>query len=307
MRVFAPGKLVLTGAYAVLEGAPAIVVATSRGATADASRAALTPTPEVLVALGGGIAPHVDAASLFVGTRKLGLGASAAILVASLGALEAAAGADLSRPAVRHALFDRARAAHAEAQGGGSGVDVAASVHGGVLRYVPGSARPVALPPGTQLSVLACATSARTSELRGHVDALASSRPAEHRALLDELAGVAERAAAAVDAADRAAFVDTVRETADVLGRLGRAAGAGIVPEGFDALAALAAREGAAFCVSGAGGGDVAAFVGSGPPSQAFLERAHALGLFLVDLEIDQKGARVVPAAPAFAAAAQAT
>jgi hypothetical protein len=31
VRVFAPGKLVLTGAYAVLEGAPAIVVATSAG------------------------------------------------------------------------------------------------------------------------------------------------------------------------------------------------------------------------------------------------------------------------------------
>ena len=37
MKVFAPGKLVLTGAYAVLEGAPAIVVATSRGAFADGS------------------------------------------------------------------------------------------------------------------------------------------------------------------------------------------------------------------------------------------------------------------------------
>ncbi len=47
MRVFAPGKLVLTGAYAVLEGAPAIVVATNRGAVADATRVALTATPEV--------------------------------------------------------------------------------------------------------------------------------------------------------------------------------------------------------------------------------------------------------------------
>ena len=30
MRVLAPGKLVVTGAYAVLEGAPAIVVAVDR-------------------------------------------------------------------------------------------------------------------------------------------------------------------------------------------------------------------------------------------------------------------------------------
>jgi len=34
VRIIAPGKLVLTGAYAVLEGAPAIVVAVDRYAVA---------------------------------------------------------------------------------------------------------------------------------------------------------------------------------------------------------------------------------------------------------------------------------
>ena len=38
MKVFAPGKLVLTGAYAVLSGAPAIVFATNRGVYADGER-----------------------------------------------------------------------------------------------------------------------------------------------------------------------------------------------------------------------------------------------------------------------------
>ena len=41
----APGKLVLTGAYAVLEGAPAIVVAVDRYAVADASRI-MSPLPK---------------------------------------------------------------------------------------------------------------------------------------------------------------------------------------------------------------------------------------------------------------------
>ena len=113
MKVFAPGKLVLTGAYVVLGGAPAIVVATSRGAYADGSRTNPTPTAEVRAALGDVVSPHVDASSLFLGSRKLGLGASSAILVASLGAREAARGADLGHPDVRLAIFNRARAAHA--------------------------------------------------------------------------------------------------------------------------------------------------------------------------------------------------
>jgi phosphomevalonate kinase len=47
----APGKLVLSGAYAVLEGAPALVAAIDRYAVADASRPTLRVTPEVREAL----------------------------------------------------------------------------------------------------------------------------------------------------------------------------------------------------------------------------------------------------------------
>ncbi len=299
MKVFAPGKLVLTGAYAVLEGAPAIVVATSRGAIADTSRLALTATPEVAAALGDVPAPHVDASALFVGQRKLGLGASAAILVASLAAREAEAGASLSDPKVRAALFGRARAAHAKAQSGGSGVDVAASVYGGALRYVPGEASPVSLPSGLVLTVFACATSARTAELRELVDRLAETRPQVHRARLDELGAIAREAANAVDRADGTGFVTAVQRTATSLRRLGTEAGAPIVPAGFAELEEEAARHRAAFCVSGAGGGDVAVHVGPTRPSPDLLARARALGMFIVDLELDEKGVRSTSSVPA--------
>ena len=292
MKTFAPGKLVITGAYAVLDGAPSIVVATTRGATADSARAALTPTPEVRAAIGDVTAPHVDASSMFIGARKLGLGASAAILVASLAAREAERGADLSSPAVREALFARARAAHREAQGGGSGVDIAASVHGGVLRYTMSSMAPVHLPLLTRLSVFACGTSARTSELRAEIQRFAQKNPVVHRVCMNELCIVAEEAASAVERGDHHAFVEAVRRTSRSLARLGSASGAPIVPAGFDVLGDLAAKEGAALCVSGAGGGDVAAFVGERAPSAEFLERAHAFGLFLLDIGIDEKGVR---------------
>ena len=305
MKAFAPGKIVLSGAYAVLDGAPAIVMATTRGALADSTRLQPTPTLEVRAALGDAPAPHVDASSMFVGGRKLGLGASAAILVASLAAREADRGADLADPRIREALFVRARTAHAVAQQGGSGVDVAASVHGGVLRYTTTAAPSrIALPTGTVVTVFACGTSARTSDLRAQVAAAPKSL---YDACIGELK---EIAASAVDAAtrdDRAAFVLAVRRASRGLARLGAAASAPIVPVGFDALEELAARESAAFSVAGAGGGDVAVFVGGAAPSPEFLERARALGLFLLDIGLDEKGVRVVREAPQHVGAGERT
>jgi phosphomevalonate kinase len=79
------------------------------------------------------------------------------------------------------------------------------------------------------------------------------------------------------------------------------------VPEGFESLEALAAREDAALCVSGAGGGDVAGFVGSATPSRTFLERAGALGLFLLDVDLDEKGVRIARDSTPSSAAARAS
>lgn len=302
---FAPGKLVLTGAYAVLEGAPAVAVAVSRGAYADSSRTAVTPTPEVLAAFGPDVrAPHADASAMFVGARKLGLGASAAILVASIAAREAAAGADLSDPRVRERLFLLARHAHAEAQGGGSGVDVATSIHGGAIQYVMGEpVKSVSLPKGIRVDVFACGTSARTSELRAEIDRLARTNAVVHRACMTELVGIANDAARTIQAGDGAGFVEALRRTARGLAHLGVAARVGIVPAGFETLEEVAQHEGAAFSVSGAGGGDVAVYVGRSAPSQKFLERAHALGLFSLDLTLDNEGVRIASGTSAAAEA----
>jgi len=299
--------MVLTGAYAVLEGAPALAIAVSRGAYADSARAALTPTPEVAAALertqeGPVVAPHVDASAMFVGSRKLGLGASAAILVASLAARISDSGADLGDPAVRDGLFVRAREAHAEAQGGGSGIDVAASVYGGTIRYVRGErVRHVALPAGLGVHVFACGTSARTSELRAEVDRLAKSNPSVHRACFAELGAIAREADAAIAQSDAGAFVEALRRTARSLARLGVAAQVGIVPAGFETLEEIARGERASFSVSGAGGGDVAVYVGPAAPSPAFLEAAHALGLFSLSLSLDPNGVRVADRVSALA------
>ena len=52
MKARAPGKLVLSGAYAVLEGAPAIVAAVDRYAMADTEQAAAFVGAELQAAIG---------------------------------------------------------------------------------------------------------------------------------------------------------------------------------------------------------------------------------------------------------------
>jgi phosphomevalonate kinase len=278
VRVVAPGKLVLTGAYAVLEGAPAIVVAVDRHALVDVA------TPD-----------DVDVRALHDETgRKLGLGSSAASMVASQGARAVARGEDLADPAVRAALFRAVRDEHARSQRGGSGVDVAASVHGGALRYAlegpdgEPSVRAVEMPARVELHAFWSGTSARTSDLRARVDAL-RARSGLALARLRLLAAVA---ASAVDSGDARAFVRAARDTGDALDALGRAADAPIVPPAFAELARLAERADGAFLPSGAGGGDVAVWLGLAPPPAAFLDRAGALGMRPLGLKLDIRGVR---------------
>src|ERR1700733_4418194 len=213
MRVVAPGKLVLTGAYAVLEGAPAIVVAVDRYAVVDVS------APD-----------DVDVRALHdQDGRKLGLGSSAASMVASQGARAIARGEDPRDARGGAGIFRGVREAHAHEQRGGSGVDVAAAVHGGALRYVTdgkeASLRAVELPPGLVLRAFWSGGSARTSELRARVDALRARSPLA----LGRLRLLAAVAASAVDAGDCRAFVRAASDCGRALEALGHAADAPIV------------------------------------------------------------------------------
>jgi phosphomevalonate kinase len=283
MKVIAPGKLVLTGAYAVLDGAPAIVAAVDRHALVDST------------------APHdVDTRSLHDARgHKLGLGSSSASLVASLGARAAARGEDLCDPRVRAGLFREARRDHARSQGGGSGADVAAAVHGGVLRYAVAGpeggeavVRKTKLPPGLVWMAFWSGTSARTSDLVARVR---SPRVRDTHAAR-RLHPLAAHAAACVDAGDCRGFVAAARDYGRALDVLGRTADAPIVPPAFAELAELAASEDGAFLPSGAGGGDVAVWLSSGTPSRAFSTRAAALSLVPLDLRLDPDGVRKAPA-----------
>lgn len=286
----APGKVVLSGSYSVLEGAPAIVAAVDRYVIADASRRADFVTAEVRAAIDAGsldFAPWFDASALRVtepdgSSRKLGIGSSAAILVASLAAAS-------PEGASREALFEQALAAHRVAQGGGSGVDVAASVFGGILvcslNPTSGSldVRPHALPSGTVVEVFSSPISAETRSLLRLVRAFAERAPKEYRSLMDRSAAGANLAMRARAPSE---FIEAFREQTMALGELGEKAGAPIVTPETARLAAIAESEGAAFGPSGAGGGDIALFIGAAASSDAFRAEARGAGLSPLAMQI---------------------
>jgi len=291
----APGKLVLSGAYAVLSGAPALVVAVDRYVLADSARPATFLTPEVRAALAERPAPWFDASALRDGDKKLGLGSSAAILVASLAALELANEPALSDEALCGRVYERAFVAHRAAQGGGSGVDVAASAHGGLLaarRTQAGQLElsRLRLPSGLEFQVWACSVAASTSEFLARIAAFRERDAAAHARCIAAQADAAELALDAVRRGHAADFVAAIARQVGTLSALGRAASANIVTAELSELAQLAETQGAAFLPVGAGGGDVAYWVGAVAPSPGFAARARELGLSRVDLTLEARG-----------------
>lgn len=301
MIALAPGKIVLSGAYAVLEGAPALVAAVDRYVTADGSRPATLITAEVQAAIDAGAidrAPSFDAMPLRTplpdgGSRKLGLGSSAAILVASIAAV--VGDPRLPPAALAAKVFVPAFAAHRRAQPRGSGIDVAASAHGGVIRarIIAGGGldvKPHALPKGVVIEVFACPASASTDDLIGQVQALSRRDPARYDRLLGNAAAQAREAA---NADDIAPLLTALELQFDALADLGAAASASIVTAEVALLRRFASTEGAVFGPSGAGGGDIAVYFGRKASSAAFREQAQGAGFALLALRVGAPGVSV--------------
>jgi phosphomevalonate kinase len=293
VRASAPGKLVLSGAYSVLEGAPAIVSAVDRYVVSDSERPAELVTPEVRAAFGDLPVPYFDATALRAQERKLGLGSSAAILVASLAA--ARGRADQPEDELRRHIEPLALRAHRRAQAGGSGIDVAASVWGGTLiatRNGPEALdlQTAALPEELIVEAWASDVSASTPELLASVARLRAERRADYTEIMDVLVAAARRAAQALvrrDPSDMLAMLHAQREG---LSALGRAARVPIVTPAVARLAAWAEPRGAAVLPAGAGGGDIVLWVSTRSSPEEFRVLAGQLAHFHVSLALQARG-----------------
>lgn len=270
----------LSGEYAVLDGAPAIVAAVDARAIATlaANDAAASSVPPEVAATWQlarerfpslpDAPPSIDVRALRdpTGAQKLGLGSSAAAAAATAGLALAHAGLRLDAEDSRRALFELAFEGHRVIAPEGSGADVAAASLGGFVRFEASAREPGALPACRELMappwlltrVVWTGQAARTSDLVAQVRAFQAREPRAFAAHASELADAAREFA---DAFERAAVGHVLAMTVryhEAMRALGDAAGAPIVEQRLAKVAQLAADTGGAAKPSGAGGGDVA-------------------------------------------------
>jgi len=266
----APGKALLCGEYAVLEGAPALVASVDRRVsvtwstrstpmpqevevTARLTQAQLGPVPGALV---------VDVSALQQDRIKLGLGSSAAAAVATSGAIFATHGHRLDDPTTLQRVFDCALRGHASVAPQGSGIDVAASTFGGFLRFARSEdeieIREVQAPQELAIRLVWTGHAARTSELLEKVHVLRHDDPAGYRSCIDRLSELSRAFANAFEAGDASEVITQAASYAEAMNALGSAAGAPIVDARLRRTAELALRFSGSAKPCGAGGGDVA-------------------------------------------------
>lgn len=279
LRASAPGKVVLLGEYAVLYGAPALVMAADRRAIVDIESASTAgielyapdvhPEPvhfelntdgtprwtrgaeaanalELVTGLLrglcsiGAIQPdtlacrlRLDTSSFFwrsgAGTEKLGLGSSAALTVALASGLVRYVGRE-DLLADRALWLRQLLALHRQfQQGRGSGLDVAASLYGGVIRYeLRGNDEPhaeaVAWPQDLAPIMVWSGQSASTSRFLADLEAWRAREPVSAADLFTDLSRIAGRAVAAIQVADSLQVLELTEKYADLLQKLGEAA-----------------------------------------------------------------------------------
>jgi phosphomevalonate kinase len=266
----APGKLLLTGEYAVLDGAPALMIAVDRRAIArpgevPASSPFLVAVADELASRRGAADPAVaiartivvDSTAFYDGDHKLGLGSSAAVTVAAT-ALALAATEDAGN---RAQILAIALAAHASAQGlrgvRGSGADIAAAVYGGTLAFERGNVQPLRWPAAVRLIAFFTGQSADTVELVAQVTAHRGN--AEVARALAAIADVSRATCAVLDAAEPASnlLITQLDLAAEATGLLATTTGLALVPDCVRAARSAMKPLGGTAKTTGAGGGDV--------------------------------------------------
>lgn len=281
----APGKVVLSGEYAVLDGAPAISMAVDRranvivtgiddgwhrvsapghssvegrfvadGHTIDWLRGAANyaVVDAVWRTLGPGGKDHLsielDTQSFFDrdSGKKIGVGSSAALTVALVAALSRS----------RDVLGGALRAHKILQRGVGSGVDVATSVSGGLIEYRMKESTISALrwPAGLAYRLVWTGVPASTRSK------LARFAGIGHRSSRDALVRAAESMASAWQSAST--VMQQYPTYIEALRQFSVDHGLGIFDAGHDRLVSEAAAMGLVYKPCGAGGGDVGILLG---------------------------------------------
>ncbi len=304
----APGKVVAWGEYAVLAGAPAVVLAVDRMAQVElkpaerdwsfVSRGFLSPgvhtatsefnpcpaarlINETLRFWGNTEYPEPfraisDSADFYRDGQKLGIGSSAAVCVATYAAL-----ADLLD---RKPDLEEAHAIHQAFQGGaGSGLDVATCWHGGVVRFVGGSANQASLPDNLYWQII---WTGRPSETPARLASFSDWRGAGPTPELDALCQSSTTLTEEPSLSALENYVESLRT-------LDEAAKLGIYTPEHSRLETIASTHPVVYKPCGAGGGDIGAVFSDDPQAlTTFSAAAHEQGFMQLDLELAEHGVR---------------
>lgn len=319
----APGKVVLSGEYAVLDGAPAICAAVDRRATVtieehdepwhkvvapglNASEGRFVMNQDTFEWLAGGesyaLLEHVWRAvcptpSRYVAcsldtqefldeesSQKTGLGSSAALAVALSTALCA-----MFAPAADATQI--AQSSHRKFQCGvGSGVDVACSQQGGLIEYRMDRRQNSQLdwPVGLAFAVL---WSGIPSGTAGRLRTLAQSRLQPSRGNLGK---AAEQMAKIWRDGSAQHILDAYRMYTEVLRNFSDDHDLGIFDAGHGAMVDAAHEMGLIYKPCGAGGGDIGiALAGDEAAISAFVASPVASGFKPLNVAIDARGAEL--------------
>ena len=326
---YAPGKAVLSGEYAVLVGAPSLVMAVNRYArcsitpntskiwsfkssgfsgrsehaldslarpadmastdparllswvlaTAPANQNGKPTSASAFEGLPEGAEVVTDTQDMFESELKLGLGSSAALITALTGCVGALRG---DQPPT----FETIHRAHQASQGGiGSGLDVATSLAGGVIRFQSGRAEPARWPADLHYRFVYTGKPASTSPLVQRFNAWRES--AQKSTEIEPLTALFD---ASATLANSGINLDNLHRYVQALRDLDGSAGIGIYSSEHQQLASIAERYHLLYKPCGAGGGDLGVAIGDSEASLNRFASAIATNFAVIDLEIAANG-----------------
>ncbi|MDJ0956105.1 MAG: hypothetical protein QNI91_04580 [Arenicellales bacterium] len=228
---------------------------------------------------------------------KLGLGSSAALTVALAEAfVEYTGQARWSLDRWMPALIK----AHRRFQGDqGSGVDVAASLHGGLIEYRWINKRPCAdhlrLPSGLKFVFVWSGQSASTHQLLQRLRSWRENHSVNYTRCMDELGSISSGAIEAIRQGNTAAFLTATDRFSTAVAELGVQSGLEIFNPAHQDLLDMAKKARLVYKPCGAGGGDLGVAMGvESENTKKFAELVKNSDYQIIDISLIPEGVQTI-------------
>jgi phosphomevalonate kinase len=356
IKATAPGKLILLGEYAVLEGAPALVMAVNR--YAEVTLETISSEFNILEAPAIGIftlpflikddkvsflhsisKEQQEKLNFFIRTlehtlqsyeqsitklskikitintsqffnetdnQKFGLGSSAALTVALLAALIKFGNQVFEIGKETDLLLKTALQTHRQAQGNlGSGIDITASVLGGILQYqiidkefsqVPFYDK-LTIPDDLHILIIWTGSSASTKNFIQKIEEYRRKQSDDFDNIIKEMNKISTQGIEAIKLKDTSKYLEAVEKYYNEMKNLGLQSSTPIISKNHQENYEIVAHAGGVYKPSGAGGGDLGiAFCNSLRTREIISNNLENTDYKIINLEISKNGIQIITA-----------